>query len=171
MTLLIIGLVFGSLTGAVVSVLSYFSRAEALQRFIFWSFGGLGHLSWTGILILLFCCLLGLILAIRGIKVMNAMLLGPGYAASLWCFCKTKHLIDCSFHKCFGRGITAFAGPIAFVGLAVPHLVRQLIQTTDHRIMVPASFCGEASLCCCAMLFPRFHSAHLPYRLMQLHRF
>ena len=75
MTLLIIGLMFGSLTGAIVSVLSYFSRAEALQRFIFWSFGALGHLSWTGILILLLCSIFGLILSVRGVKVMNAMLL------------------------------------------------------------------------------------------------
>ena len=140
MTLLIIGLMFGSLTGAVVSVLSYFSRAEALQRFIFWSFGGLGHLSWTGILILLFCCLLGLILAIRGIKVMNAMLLGPGYAASLGVSVKQSTLLIVLSTSVLAGSITAFAGPIAFVGLAVPHLVRQIIRTPDHRIMVPASF-------------------------------
>ena len=76
MALLIIGLMFGSLTGAVVSVLSYFSRAEALQQFVFWSFGGLGHLSWTAVMILLVCVFLGLVIALASLKSMNALLLG-----------------------------------------------------------------------------------------------
>lgn len=140
MALLIIGLMFGSLTGAVVSVLSFFSRAEALQKFVFWSFGGLGHLSWTAVLILLGCVLLGLLIALVSLKSMNALLLGPKYAQSLGISLKKSTFLMVLSTSILAGSITAFAGPIAFVGLAVPHLVRQINETPDHKIMLPASF-------------------------------
>ena len=140
MALLIIGLMFGSLTGAVVSVLSYFSRAEALQQFVFWSFGGLGHLSWSGVLILSFCVILGLSVCIASLKSMNALLLGPRYAQSLGVSLKKSTLYMVLSTSILAGSITAFAGPIAFIGLAVPHLVRQIMKTPDHKITLPASF-------------------------------
>lgn len=140
MALLIIGLMFGSLTGAVVSVLSFFSRAEALQKFVFWSFGGLGHLSWTAVLILLGCVLLGLFIALVSLKSMNALLLGPKYAQSLGISLKKSTFLMVLSTSILAGSITAFAGPIAFIGLAVPHLVRQINETPDHKIMLPASF-------------------------------
>ena len=140
MALLIIGLMFGSLTGAVVSVLSFFSRAEALQKFVFWSFGGLGHLSWTAVLILLGCVLLGLLIALVSLKSMNALLLGPKYAQSLGISLKKSTFLMVLSTSILAGSITAFAGPIAFIGLAVPHLVRQINETPDHKIMLPASF-------------------------------
>lgn len=140
MALLIIGLMFGSLTGAVVSVLSYFSRAEALQKFVFWSFGGLGHLSWTAVLILSICVFLGLIVALFALKSMNALLLGPKYAQSLGISLKKSTLLIVLSTSLLAGSITAFAGPIAFIGLAVPHLVRQIHGTPDHKIMLPSSF-------------------------------
>ncbi|HBB48574.1 MAG TPA: iron ABC transporter [Flavobacteriaceae bacterium] len=140
MALLIIGLMFGSLTGAVVSVLSYFSRAEALQQFVFWSFGGLGHLSWTAVMILLLCVFLGLVIALASLKSMNALLLGPRYAQSLGVSIKKSTFLMVLATSILAGGITAFAGPIAFIGLAVPHLVRQIMNTPDHKIMLPSSF-------------------------------
>jgi len=140
MTLLIIGLMFGSLTGAVVSVLSYFSRAEALQKFVFWSFGGLGHLSWTAVLILCGCVLLGLIITVGSLKSLNALLLGPKYAQSLGVSLKRSTLLMVLSTSILAGSITAFAGPIAFVGLAVPHLVRQINGTPNHKIVLPTSF-------------------------------
>jgi iron complex transport system permease protein len=140
MTLLIIGLMFGSLTGAVVSVLSYFSRAEALQKFVFWSFGGLGHLSWTAVLILCGCVFLGLIIAVGSLKSLNALLLGPKYAQSLGVSLKRSTLLMVLSTSILAGSITAFAGPIAFVGLAVPHLVRQINGTPNHKIVLPSSF-------------------------------
>ena len=140
MTLLIIGLMFGSLTGAIVSVLSYFSRAEALQQFIFWSFGGLGHLSWDAVLILLSFIIFGLVIALLSLKTMNALLLGPQYAQSLGISIKKSTLLIVLATSILAGSVTAFAGPIAFVGLAVPHLVRQINTTTDHRIIVPSCF-------------------------------
>jgi iron complex transport system permease protein len=140
MALLIIGLMFGSLTGAIVSVLSYFSRAEALQQFVFWSFGGLGHLSWTGVIILLVSVIIGLVVTIAAIKSMNALLLGPQYAQSLGISLKKSTFLMVLATSILAGSITAFAGPIAFIGLAVPHLVRQIIGSPDHKIMVPSSF-------------------------------
>jgi iron complex transport system permease protein len=140
MALLIIGLMFGSLTGAIVSVLSYFSRAEALQQFVFWSFGGLGHLSWTGVIILLVSVIIGLVVTIVSLKSMNALLLGPQYAQSLGISLRKSTFLMVLATSILAGSITAFAGPIAFIGLAVPHLVRQIIGSPDHKIMVPSSF-------------------------------
>jgi len=140
MALLIIGLMFGSLTGAIVSVLSYFSRAEALQQFVFWSFGGLGHLSWTGVIILLVSVIIGLVVTIASLKSMNALLLGPQYAQSLGISLRKSTFLMVLATSILAGSITAFAGPIAFIGLAVPHLVRQIIGSSDHKIMVPSSF-------------------------------
>jgi len=140
MALLIIGLMFGSLTGAIVSVLSYFSRAEALQQFVFWSFGGLGHLTWTGVIILLVSVIIGLVVTIASLKSMNALLLGPQYAQSLGISLRKSTFLMVLATSILAGSITAFAGPIAFIGLAVPHLVRQIIGSPDHKIMVPSSF-------------------------------
>jgi len=140
MALLIVGLMFGSLTGAIVSVLSYFSRAEALQQFVFWSFGGLGHLTWTGVIILLVSVIIGLVVTIASLKSMNALLLGPQYAQSLGISLRKSTFLMVLATSILAGSITAFAGPIAFIGLAVPHLVRQIIGSSDHKIMVPSSF-------------------------------
>lgn len=146
MALLIIGLMFGSITAAIVSVLSYFTNAEKLQQYIYWSFGSLGNLSWNQVAILCLFTIVGLFLSILSIKPLNALLLGENYAQSLGIRLKTaRYTIICATGLLAGC-ITAFAGPIAFVGLAVPHITRQLFRTTDHKIQIPAV------LCCGAML-------------------
>ncbi|PCE62484.1 iron ABC transporter [Sediminicola luteus] len=139
MALLIIGLMFGSITSAVVSVLSYFSEAEALQRFIIWSLGSLGHLSWGQIGILALALLLGLLFTVISIKSLNGLLLGETYAQSMGTDIKKARIYIILAAGILAGSITAFAGPIAFVGLAVPHLARQLFDTTQHKVMVPAT--------------------------------
>lgn len=139
MALLIIGLMFGSITSAVVSVLSYFSEAEALQRFIFWALGSLGHLSWGQICILTLTLTLGILFSIVSIKPLNGLLLGETYAQSMGTDIKKARLFIILAAGILAGSITAFAGPIAFVGLAVPHLARQLFDTTQHKVMVPAT--------------------------------
>ncbi|MDT0540055.1 iron ABC transporter permease [Croceitalea sp. P059] len=140
MALLIIGLMFGSITGAIVSVLAYFSPAEQLQRFIFWSYGSVGNLSWEQLIILAITLVVGLLLALLSLKNLNALLLGENYAKSLGISVKkSKFLIILSTGLLAGS-ITAFAGPIAFVGLAVPHLTRQFFNTMEHRVLLPAVF-------------------------------
>lgn len=146
MALLIIGLMFGSITAAIVSVLSYFTKAEKLQQYIFWSFGSLGDLSWGQLLIVALCTLLGILLSILSIKPLNAFLLGENYAKSLGIgLQKSRYTIIIATGLLAGS-ITAFAGPIAFVGLAVPHVTRQLFHTADHKIQIPAVLCCGAIL-------------------------
>lgn len=146
MALLIIGLMVGSLTAAVVSVLAYFSKAQELQRYIFWSFGSLGNLSWQALFILALCWLSGLLLTVLSIKALNAFLLGDAYAKTLGVNLKMSRLLIILATSLLAGSVTAFAGPIAFIGLAVPHLIRQVLPTTNHRVLVPAVMLGGAIL-------------------------
>lgn len=150
MAILIIGLMFGSVTSAVVSVLAYFSPAEELQQYIFWSFGSLGGTSWQGLGILFGFFLLGLVLCVKAIKPLNALLLGEAYAQSLGVNI-TRQTIWIMLATCIIAGsITAFAGPIAFVGLAVPHLARQFFWTNNHSVLLPAVvLCGAIVMLLC----------------------
>ena len=138
MALLIIGLMFGSITSAIVSVLAYFSSAENLQRFIFWSFGSVGNLSINQLLLLGSIVFVGVLLSIISIKSLNAFLLGENYAQSLGVSLKKSRLTIIIATGLLAGGITAFAGPIAFVGLAVPHLTRQIFDTMEHKVLIPA---------------------------------
>lgn len=146
MALLIIGLMVGSLTSAVVSVLAYFSKAEELQRFVFWSFGSLGDLSWNGVGILTLCFAAGLILSITSLKSLDSFLLGDAYAKTMGTRFSQSRLLIIIATSLLAGSITAFAGPIAFIGLAVPHLIRQVINTTRHIILLPAVIMGGAIL-------------------------
>lgn len=146
MAILIIGLMFASLTAAVVSVLAYFSSAEQLQQYIFWSFGSLGNLSWEEVIILSIFWFTGILLSITCIKNLNTLLLGEQYAKSLGVSISKNRIIIIVATSLLAGSITAFAGPIAFVGLAVPHLIRQVIPVNDHRILLPAVIMGGAIL-------------------------
>lgn len=146
MALLIIGLMFGSITAAIVSVLSYFTDAEKLQQYIYWSFGSVGNLSWQQLLLLLLIIMIGVFLSIISIKSLNSLLLGENYARSLGVNMKRSRYTIITATGLLAGGITAFAGPIAFIGLAVPHLTRQIFNTTDHRVLVPAALIYGAIL-------------------------
>ena len=138
MAVLIIGLMFGSVTAAVVAVLSYFSSAEQLQQYIFWSFGSLGNQSWKGVLILAVCFTIGILLSFLSSKSLNALLLGENYAKSMGLHIKKTTFMIIIATSILAGSITAFAGPIAFIGLAVPHLTRQFFKTSNHLILLPA---------------------------------
>jgi iron complex transport system permease protein len=140
MAILIIGLMFGSITAAVVSVLSYFSTAEQLQQYIFWGFGSLSNLSWQELFIFFCIYSIGLLLSIASIKGLNTLLLGDNYAKSLGLNLKQSRFIIIFATSLIAGTITAFAGPIAFIGLAIPHLTRQIFKTSNHKILLPAVF-------------------------------
>ncbi len=158
LAILIIGLMFGTLTGAVVSILAYFSNAEQLQQFVFWSYGSLGNVSWTGIAILTACFITGILLSWTTGKSLNALLLGENYAKSLGVKIKKTTLLIIIATSILAGGITAFVGPIAFVGLAVPHISRQLFKTANHFVLIPATLLlGSILLLLCDTL------AQLPF--------
>ncbi len=138
MAILIIGLMFGSITSAVVSVLSYFSSAEKLQQYIFWSFGSLGNLRWNELTILFSLIVVGVLISVFSIKNLNALLLGETYASSLGVNVRRNRIALILATSLLAGAITAFAGPISFIGLAVPHLTRQVFNTTNHRVLLPA---------------------------------
>jgi len=135
MAILIVGLMFASITAAMVSVFSYFSTAEELKKFTLWSLGNLGNQSWNSIFVLSATIFVGLVLSYVCIKPLNALLLGENYAKSMGIdFDKTKNKIILATSILSGS-ITAFVGPIAFIGLAVPHLAKLIFQTSDHKIL------------------------------------
>jgi iron complex transport system permease protein len=140
MAILIIGLMFGSITAAVVSVLSYFSSAEQLQQYIFWGFGSLGNLSWNEVLIFLAIYIIGLLLTVISIKSLNTFLLGENYAKSLGLNIQQSRYIIILATSLLAGTVTAFAGPIAFIGLAIPHITRQVFNTSNHKVLLPAVF-------------------------------
>ena len=135
MAILIVGLMFGSFTTAIVSVLTYFSTAEQLQKFTFWSLGNLGNLSWKSITVLAVSVFIGLILSAGSIKPLNALLLGENYAKSMGLNFNKARLIIIFATSILAGSITAFAGPIAFIGLAVPHIAKLTFQTSNHMIL------------------------------------
>ncbi|WP_394336012.1 FecCD family ABC transporter permease [Flavobacterium sharifuzzamanii] len=135
MAILIVGLMFGSFSTAIVSILTYFSTAEQLQKFTFWTMGNLGNLSWANIGILTFCVGIGLLLSAKSIKPLNALLLGENYAKSMGLNFKQARLIIILATSLLSGAITAFVGPIAFVGLAVPHIAKLTFHTSNHTIL------------------------------------
>jgi len=138
MSILIIGLMFGSVTSAIISVLAYFSSSEKIQQYLFWSFGSLGNLSWNEVLVFSSIYLLGITGTIFIIKPLNSFLLGENYAKSLGINVKKSRNIILLITSILTGVITAFAGPIAFVGLAVPHIARIVFTSSNHKILIPA---------------------------------
>jgi iron complex transport system permease protein len=135
MAILIVGLMFASLTSAIVGTLTYFSTAEQLQKFTFWSLGNLGNMSWSSIVTLSICVAIGLLLSLVSIKPLNALLLGENYARSLGMNYKRTRLIIIFATSILAGSITAYAGPIAFIGLAVPHIAKLVFQASNHTIL------------------------------------
>lgn len=145
-SLLIIGLMIGATTASVVGVLQYVSRAEDLQAFMIWGLGSVSSTSWDEILVLALIVIIGLGLSLSMMKPLNALLLGENYAVAIGTDVKRARLVVLTATSIMTGAVTAFCGPIAFVGLAVPHLVRLIVPTTSHRVLVPAVFVGGAAL-------------------------
>jgi len=138
MSILIIGFMFGTVTSAIISVLTFFSDAEKIQQFIFWGFGNLGNLSWTEILVFFIIYLIAVLNLLFIIKPLNTFLLGENYSKSLGINIKRSRNIILLITSLLTGVITAFAGPIAFIGLAVPHITKLVFKTSDHKILLPA---------------------------------
>ncbi|RCS27203.1 iron ABC transporter permease [Polaribacter sp. WD7] len=138
MSILIIGLMFGSLTSSVISVLAYFSEAERIQQYLFWSFGSLGNLTWSELSVFGFIYSIGILATILLIKPLNSFLLGEDYAKSLGINIKKNRNLILLITSILTGVITAFSGPIAFIGLVVPHIARLLFSSANHKILLPA---------------------------------
>ena len=155
--LLIVGLMIASVTSAIVSLWQYLSAPEQLQDYLLWTFGSLGGVGGSHLAVLAAVVGLGLLLAFASAKPLNALLLGENYARSMGLAVgRTRTLLIASTSLLAGA-ITAFCGPIGFVGLAVPHLTRALLRTTDHRLLLPGTCLAGAALtlaCDCVAQLP-----------------
>ncbi|WP_237275451.1 FecCD family ABC transporter permease [Tenacibaculum ovolyticum] len=138
MSILIIGLMFGSLTSAIISVLSYFSEAEQIQQYQFWSFGSLGDLTGKKLIVFGIIYSISLLGTFSIIKPLNSFLLGESYAKSLGINIKKSRNIILIITSLLTGVITAFSGPIAFIGLAVPHIAKIIFSTSNHKTLLPA---------------------------------
>lgn len=152
-SLLIVGVMIGQMAGAIVNVMQHYSNPDTLKLFVVWTFGSLSAVGWQQMPFLGAMLLLGVIIAVTLMKNLNALLLGEQYAGSMGVSVKmTRFLIILSTGLLAG-GITAFAGPIAFVGVAVPHIARGLMKTDDHRWVLPTSaLAGTVLLLACDIL-------------------
>lgn len=154
MVVLILGMMFGSAATAVVEILQYLSPEGALKSFVVWTMGSLGSVSREQLLIMAPVMILGLALSVSLIKPLNAMLLGENYASTMGINIRRTRLMISAITVMLAGTVTAFCGPIGFIGLAVPHIARMTFREADHRVMMPASmllgalimlFCDVAS--------------------------
>ena len=138
LTLLIVGIMFGSLTSAVVSILQYFSTAENVQRFVVWTMGSLSAVSMEDIAYIAPLIIIALIACIALQKPLNTLLLGENYAKSLGTDITKIRLFLIVITGILAGIITAYTGPIAFIGIAIPHLARNLFKTSNHSVLIPS---------------------------------
>lgn len=142
-TLLILGLLFGYATNAVVNILMHFSIAERIQVFVSWTFGSFGGTSWRQLGLFIPAVLAILLVTQFSSKPLNGLLLGETYAQSMGLHVKRSRGVCIATTSLLTGTVTAFCGPIGFLGVAVPHLARSLFSTSNHRTLLPASaICG-----------------------------
>lgn len=150
MVILILGMMIGSAVSAIVQILQYMSNEEALKSFVVWTMGSLGDVTTTQLWLVAPAVIAGLTIAVAVIKPMNLMLLGEAYARTMGLnIRRTRSLILLSTTLLAGT-VTAFCGPVGFIGLAIPHLSRIIFQDADHRTLLPASMLtGAVALLLC----------------------
>ena len=150
MVILILGMMIGSAVSAVVQILQYMSHEEALKSFVVWTMGSLGDVTSSQLWLVAPAIIAGLVLSVAVIKPLILMLLGEAYARTMGLnIRRTRSLILLSTTLLAGT-VTAFCGPVGFIGLAIPHLARIIFQEADHRVLLPATaLSGAISLLLC----------------------
>jgi len=152
-SLLIVGLMFGTIAGSLVSVLQNFSNPDAIKLFIMWTFGSLSAVTWNYMQVLLPVVLIGLGMAFFLQKRLDGLLLGENYARGLGISIVNTRLLIVVATGLLAGGITAFTGPIAFVGVAIPHIARGIFKTSSHKVLLPATIlCGASLLLTCDII-------------------
>ncbi len=146
MVILILGMMFGSGISSVVEILQYLSSEAALKSFVIWTMGSLGDVTGGNLALMLPVVAAGLVLSVAAIKPLNLLLLGENYARTMGLNVqRTRTLLFLSTVLLAGT-VTAFCGPVGFIGLAVPHLARMLFASADHRVLMPGSMLAGAAL-------------------------
>lgn len=146
MTILIIGIMLSSGISAVVTIMQYFSNETMLKAYVIWTMGSLGNLTSGQLNILLISLTVGTILSLMSVKMLNALLLGENYAGSIGLNIRFARISVFTCTSILAGSVTAFCGPIGFIGIAVPHIVRILFKTSDHKILIPGTILAGGSL-------------------------
>lgn len=136
MTILILGILFASVSSAIVSIMQYFSNEVLLKSFFVWSMGSLGNVSGSHLLVLVPSVCFGLLLSLLTVKMLNLMLLGENYARSMGLNVTLARFLIFLSTSILAGSITAFCGPIGFIGIAVPHVCRMIFKTSDQKILL-----------------------------------
>jgi len=139
MTILIIGIMLSSGISAIVTIMQYFSAESMLKAYVIWTMGSLGNLTSDQLNVLLICISGGIVLSLVSAKMLNAISLGENYAASIGLNVKLSRAVIFASTSILAGSVTAFCGPIGFIGIAVPHISRILLRTSDHRILIPGT--------------------------------
>lgn len=139
MVMLILGMMLSSGVGAVVEIMQYFSNEASLKSYVVWTMGSLGDVTATQLAVLTPIVVAGLMMAVATIKPMNMLLAGERYAASMGLNISRSRTLILTSTTLLAGTITAFCGPIGFVGIAVPHIARMLFRSADHRTLLPAT--------------------------------
>ncbi len=156
-SLLIVGMMFGSIAGALVSLLQNFANPDALKLFIVWTLGSLSSVGWGDMQLMLPVLVLGALFVLLSLKPLNGLLLGEDYARGLGIRVARTRLFIVLATGLLAGGVTAFCGPIAFIGVAVPHIARGIFRTSNHRVTIPASaLIGACLLLVCDVLCSLF---------------
>lgn len=157
MVILILGMMFSSGVGAIVQILQYLSKEESLKAFVIWTMGSLGDVTFSQLYILIPAILAGLLLAVITIKPLNLLLFGEEYAVTMGLnIRRSRGLLFLSTTLLAGT-VTAFCGPIGFIGLAMPHVTRMLFDNSDHRVLLPGTILTGASvLLLCDLISKQF---------------
>lgn len=156
MTLLIMGMMLSYFTSAMVSLLMYFAIPERIQAYISWTFGTFGGTTWNQLLIFAPMVIVGMIGTIGLSKSLNALLLGEDYARSMGLDVRKARWAIFTITALLAGAVTAFCGPIGFIGTAVPHICRALLGTNDHRSLVPATIFTGGIVALIAALISEF---------------
>ena len=150
MTVLILGMMFGSAATALVEVMQYLSPEGAVKSFVVWTMGSLGGVTLSQLWVIVPVIVVGLVLSVLLIKPLNILLLGENYARTMGLNVKRTRLMVTLTTVLLAGTVTAYCGPIGFVGLAVPHVARMLFREADHRVLVPATMlCGTTIMLLC----------------------
>jgi iron complex transport system permease protein len=139
LTVLVLGIMLSSGISAIVSIMQYFSNETMLKAYVIWTMGSLGNLTSEQIGVLALSLSAGIILSILSIKMLNALLLGENYASSIGLNVRLARIIIFAGTSILAGSVTAFCGPIGFIGIAVPHIARILFRTSDHRVLIPST--------------------------------
>lgn len=141
--ILVIGLMLSGGISAVVSIMQYFSNETMLKSYVIWTMGSLGNLTGSQLNVLMISVTAGIILSLASVKMLNAFLLGENYAMSIGLNIRFSRSLIFACTCILAGSVTAFCGPIGFIGIAVPHIARNIFRTSDHFILVPGSMlCG-----------------------------